>query len=493
MVNYRRHFADFSIPVCVSQQGSLVLSSVLFFRPTPSGKSIMSTSYIELFWRCPECGHDHISGLFNSTGLYCPSCSFRRDDSVELYEAPDSQVVTDPELIARIESGRVDWTCKHCGSLNEDKGIGENAMACTVCRFFQTDELQPEAVVRDKSGEIISTRHTILDRFENPVVPRSLLEFRAANDNPHQFSPKLPSFDWQSLPWRPIAWGVSIAGGIAVVVFGGWWLFAPHPLEVKVQSLPWEVTVEVQQLVPVNKSDWDETVPFGARVRSSETRQRGTQEVQRGTKTIMETEKYQSGTTIKSYTETERFQSGTTTEPYTDSERYQSGTRENCTTTSTGTGAGRRSCVSVPVYSTRYIQRSRQVPTYSTRLVPKTRTVPVYSTRQVPRTVPNMVTEPVYDTYVYFTVDEWTHEQTLTTNGVDDQPRIAPVPQLDNYPYPQRALTPQESCHVIGAYRQGDKQKVQTWRIPCNQFDRLNMGNTVKLTVNRAGQASLPQ
>lgn len=491
MVNYRRHFADFSIPVCVSQQGSLVLSSVLFFRPTPSGKSIMSTSYIELFWDCPDCGQQAISSIdggMQHDGFTCPNCAYNRKRDDALYERSESRTITDPELIARIESGEVDWECKYCGSLNPQVGIGEDTMACRVCGQFQQDDLSPQRPLLDQTDEFVQKRNEkILDRFE--VIPENLRKFLPANDNRHQFSPKLPSFDWQSLPWRPITW---IVGGIAVVV-GGWWLFAPHPLEVKVQSLPWEVTVEVQQLVPVNKSGWDETVPLGARVRSSETRQRGTQEVQRGTKTIMETEKYQSGTTIKSYTETERFQSGTTTEPYTDSERYQSGTRENCTTTSTGTGAGRRSCVSVPVYSTRYIQRSRQVPTYSTRLVPKTRTVPVYSTRQVPRTVPNMVTEPVYDTYVYFTVDEWTHEQTLTTNGVDDQPRIAPVPQLDNYPYPQRALTPQESCHVIGAYRQGDKQKVQTWRISCKQFDRLNMGNTVKLTVNRAGQASLPQ
>ncbi len=454
----------------------------------------MSVQYIELFWRCPECGEDHISALFNTTGFYCPSCSFRRDDSVELYEAPDSQVITDPELIARIETGRVDWECKHCGSLNEDKGIGENALACTVCGMFQIDELQPEAVVRDESGEVIRQRSKILDRFENPVVPRSLQEARAANDDRPPFSmPQLPNidFDWQSLPWRPIAWGVGIATGLVAAGSGLWLLFAPRPVEVKVTSLPWEVTVEVQQLVPVNESDWDENVPIGARAWSSETRQRGTREVQRGTKTIMETEEYRSGTKTESYTETEQYLSGTKTQSYTDSERYQSGTKENCTTTSTGTGAGRRSCTSVPTYGTRSVQRTRQVPQYRTRQVPKTREVPVYSTRQVPLVVPNMVTEPVYDTYVYFTVDEWNHKQTLTSNGFDDQPRVAPVPQLDNFPYPERALSPVTTCKISGTYPQGDEQKVGSWRIPCNKFDRLNTGDTITLDVNRVGGATL--
>ena len=69
------------------------------------------TTYIELFWRCPECGEDHISAIpdLNPTGWYCPNCFFRRDERVNLYEADDSREITDPELIQRIEEGRADW------------------------------------------------------------------------------------------------------------------------------------------------------------------------------------------------------------------------------------------------------------------------------------------------------------------------------------------------------------------------------------------------
>jgi hypothetical protein len=84
-------------------------------------------------------------------------------------------------------------------------------------------------------------------------------------------------------------------------------------------------------------------------------------------------------------------------------------------------------------------------------------------------------------------------EQTLTANGADDESRIAPVPQLDNYPYPERALPPVISCKITGAYRQGNEQKVQTWSLPCDQFDQIDTNDRVLLEVNRAGQATLQE
>ena len=395
--------------------------------------------YIELFWRCRECGQDHISAIphLNPTGWYCPNCFFRRDESVELYEASDSRVITDPDLIARIEEGRADWKCKHCGSLNTDTGVPKEMLVCEVCKMWQTDESDQSTPVRDEAGEVIAKHKKRVDRFEDPIVPRSLQE-ASGNKNRERI-------------YTALSIVAVIATGIGASI-SAWWLFAPRPIEVEVKSLPWEVTVEVQQLQPVEKSGWEETVPVEARILSSETRQRGTQEVQYGTKTVMVTEQYQSGTR---------------TETYTTSEQYQSGTRENCTTTSTGTGAGKRTCTTVPVYSSRPVQHSRQVPQYSTR--------------QVPKIVPNMVSEPVFDTYIHYQVDEWQHEQTLTNEGKDDEPRIAPVTKLDNVPYPERTLAPATTCQITGAYQRRGKQRVKTWEIPCNHFDQIDSGDRVKL------------
>ena len=395
--------------------------------------------YIELFWRCRECGRDHISAIphLNPTGWYCPNCFFRRDESVELYEAEDSKIITDPDLIARIEEGRADWKCKHCGSLNADTGVPKEMLVCEVCDIWQTDENDKSAPLRDEAGEVITKHQKTVDRFEDPVVSGS-----------PQGTSGSKSSDRLLVTLSTV---VAIAGGIGISI-SAWWLLIPHPIEVKVQSLPWEMTVEVQQLRPVEKSGWDETVPAEARILSSETRQRGTQEVQYGTKTVMVTEQYQSGTR---------------TETYTELEQYQSGTRENCITTSTGTGAGKRTCTTVPVYSNRPVQRTRQVPQYSTR--------------QVPKVVPNMVAEPVFDNYVNYQVDEWHHEQTLTNEGEDDKPRIAPVTKLDNVPYPERTLAPATTCRLTGAYQHRNEQQVETWKIPCAQFDQIDPGDRVML------------
>lgn len=405
--------------------------------------------YIELFWRCPECGQDHISAIpyLNSTGWYCPSCFFRRDDSVELYEAPDSQVITDPELIARIEEGRADWICKHCGSLNPDTNVPKEMLVCEVCNLWQTDETDQSAPKRDQSGEVLESRQEVIDRFENPCPPTLQKASRAATEDK-----------------RRIVSALLMAGTAVGIAWGGWWLLKADPVEVTVESLPWSVSVEVQQLRPVDKSGWDETVPADARILTSETRQRGTQEVQRGTKVIM----------VK-----EQYQSGTRTETYTEQERYQSGTREECTTTSTGTGAGKRTCHDVAVYSTRPVQRTRQVPEYSTR--------------QVQKTVPNLVREPVYDTYVYYQVDEWLHKQTLTNTGFDNQPRIAPAVELDHSPYRERTLAPEISCYLTGAEPQGEESKIQTWEIPCHQFNSLDTGDRVRLQVKGARQATVKE
>jgi rubrerythrin len=427
-----------------------------------SHQSHGQVSYIELFWRCPECGTDHISAIpdLNPTGWYCPECFFRRDETVELYEAPDSRVITDPELIQQIEEGRADWKCKYCGSLNADEGYARDALACAVCGQPQMD-FEESAPIRDQVGERIEFRSEDSapvqsqtgewiesrsdDRFSDS--PSSLAN---GNDSPAQFS----------FPWRRVG-AASTAVISSVGAIGVWWL-SPRDLEVSVDTLPWEIQVDVEELRPVERSDWDERVPSTAKTIRTETRQRGTETVQRGTETIMVEE---------------RYQSGTTTETYTEQERYQSGTRQECTTQTTGTGAGKRTCRDVPVYSTRSVNKTRQVP--------------VYATRQVPKEVPKMVEEPVYDTYVYYTVDEWKPIQTFTGEGYDDEPRLIPTPELHNQPYPQRVSQPRIVCHLTASYMEKQQPRVSTWKLPCDQFDLLNTGDRALLQVTRSGKVTL--
>lgn len=410
-----------------------------------------STTYIELFWDCPDCGEQAISALPSEThdGYRCPNCAYNRKRSDTLYDRPESRVIDELELIARIEMGQVDWECKYCGSLNPQIGIGESMMACRVCGQFQTDEFSPESPEQVQVGEAVSQRQEkIRDRFE--VIPQNL---QTIADNAEKRKSRSRSNS------RRLSLLVLL--GVAASLFLGLlvWFFSPRTVEVTVQSLPWSVDVTVEQLEPIAASAWQGSVPSNARIQSRERRQRGTQEVQRGFRTIQVEE---------------RYKSGTRTETYTDQERYKTGTRKECTTTTTGTGAGAKSC--------------RDVPTYSTRSVQKTKEVPVYDTRLVAKEVPNMVAEPVYDTYVRYEVDEWRPIQTLTNKGLDNEPRTPPKTKLDNSPYKERALEPVITCQVMGRDR---KDKTHTWELPCEQFDRIDVRDRVQLKVGRFGEVEL--
>ena len=409
------------------------------------------TTYIELFWDCPDCGQQAISALPvpkqapdpAPDGFTCPTCAYNRRRSDPLYERPESRVVTDPDLIQRIKTGQIDWECKYCGSLNPQTGIGEAMLACRVCSQFQTDALSPEQPETASVGEVVAQRNEpIRDRFE--VIPENL-----------QAHPHSGATNSQRRLWL----GVLLTLVIAILT-AFWWFSRPQTVEITVQALPWETQVEVQQLRPVSHSDWQERIPTNAHILATQTRQRGTQRVQQGTKWV---------------TTTERYKSGTRQETYTAHERYQSGTEQKCTTKTTGTGAGERICRDIPVYSSRDVQRQRDVP--------------VYSSREVTTEVPNWVTEPVYDTFVDYEVDEWQPEQTLVEQGEGSDRRL-PQPKLTQKPYPERALLPQVTCQVRGIVEnQRADEAVQTWPLPCEQSDRLGVGDRVRLKVDRRGRA----
>jgi hypothetical protein len=481
-----------------------------------------TVEYIELFWDCPHCGEHHISAIFNSQGNRCPKCLHWRTEDIELYEAPNSQVITDPHLINR----KPFWVCKSCDAVNEDTGLPANLLQCSNCDSYQTSE------VGGITGNLESDRqapNTVA--VGNPVERREHLQSSQPSSSA-QTPVQTPSQTQKPKKSRIsrlttiLTWINLVGGGtLASLMWASYITHNPSLLQVQVMNLQWNVEVDVQEQQTYVRQSWQSAMPAEASVVQSERRQRGTRQEQQGSRTVMvqqqyqsgtrietytEPEQYQSGTRTESYTESERYQSGTRTETYTESERYQSGTREECRTTSRGNGIGERRCHqvpeystrqthrtrTVPVYSTRQVQRTRTVPVYSTRQVQRTRTVPVYSTRQVPTQQPIMVTVPVYENWVTYRVKEWVPKQTYVQTGYDDMPRRSPAVNLTQQP-PQRIAATRTSCYLDGSYSvreewfQAPESRVGKWMLPCEDYDRVDVGDQIQLRLGESNAVNL--
>jgi hypothetical protein len=475
-----------------------------------------TVEWIELFWDCPHCGQLHISAVSNPQGNRCPQCLRWRTDEIELYEALDSQVITDPELINR----KPFWICKVCEAVNEDTGVPAHLLQCGNCDSYQTSEIG--GITGDPAADQ-QTPETV--SVGEPVELRSVGAGGSA-----------PGFDLRSrlhsgLNSR-LGW---LAAGLASLGLVGGGIFSqtiwspqnkdPNRLTVQITDLRWMTEVDVQEQKTLTRQAWSQLIPLGAKTLKSETRQRGTQQQQRGSRTVLveeqyqsgtrtetyfEPEQYQSGTRTETYFESERYQNGTRTETYSESERYQSGTKEECQTTSRGNGVGRRSCQSRAVYSTRQVQKSRSVPVYSTRQVRRTRSLPVYSTRQVQRTrslpvyntrqvpveQPIFVSVPVQDTWVTYQLTEWIPKQTYRNVGRQDSSRHSPTVKLTRNPR-QQISAKRETCRLLGNYSVArgwfESPEIATgdWTVPCQEYDRVNIGDRVQLQIQSNRSAKI--
>ncbi|MBD2098830.1 hypothetical protein H6F90_27595 [Trichocoleus sp. FACHB-591] len=508
-----------------------------------------TVEYVELFWDCPHCGQLHISAVFNSQGNRCPSCFYWRTEAVKLYEASDSQLITDPSLINRPPF----WVCKVCEAVNEDVGLSAELLQCSNCNSYQISavgDITGDSAA-DQQAPSLSVIGELVQRQSEPptIAPSRSMDHSPSNG----FN---PSGNNSRLGWLT-------AGALGLTVVSGvFWNSAvesvgtkdPTLLKVQVTDLQWTVEVDVQTQKTSTRQGWDESVPTNATILKSIRKQRGVSQKRQGVRTVMVSEQYQSGTRTETYYEPEQYQSGTRTEIYTqpeqyqsgtrtetyydseeyqsgtrtetyyDSERYQSGTKSECKVTSQGNGLGKRVCHEIPVYSTRKIPRTRTILIYSTRKIPRTRTVPIFSTRQVkhrrevpvystrqvehtrevpifstrvvPVQKPIMATVPVHDTWMTYRVKEWVPQQTHQRVGQDAAERRSIDINLVQLP-PQRISATRATCRLSGSYLvkngwfQKPEAKSGAWNLPCEEYDRLKLGERVQIRLTDANSAQL--
>lgn len=402
-----------------------------------TSKDAAKEHYVELFWDCPECGQPHISAVFNPNGQRCPNCFYWRQDDDQLYEAADSQIITDAALIHKPPH----WICKVCGSANPDEGLAVELLQCGNCDSYQTslvgnitgnENRDQQAPKTDETGEVVEQRAKIPEsRFENPVVPKSLQAKRSQSGRSSK-----PSH-------RPIRWlirlGLIGTAAALTTVAGVVWLVSPTQVDVQVKDLTWTVTIPIEEYRLVDRADWDESVPTGATIIARQTK-------------------------IRSYVER---QQGYRTETYWESERYRTGSKKVCKTTSQGNGVGKKTCKDEPTYDTRRTQRTREVPNY--------------------------IKVPVNDVWVTYRIKDWVATSPIVITGRDDQPRPTKAVTLPKSQYPLRQLAPTTQCQVFGIPKEQKSAQTNTknWQLDCAEYDRLEPNTTITLEVNKLGQVRL--
>jgi hypothetical protein len=85
----------------------------------------------------------------------------------------------------------------------------------------------------------------------------------------------------------------------------------------------------------------------------------------------------------------------------------------------------------------------------------------------------------VYDTWVEYEVDRWVQLNRFPGSGLDDEPRVIPGANLGVGTYPRRLTAPSFICSAIG--KSLKTQKLRTFSLPCDQYDRLDVHDRIVL------------
>lgn len=199
-------------------------------------------------------------------------------------------------------------------------------------------------------------------------------------------------------------------------------LAMPKETTLHVLDKTWERTIEVEEYKTVSESDW--YLPSGGRL--SYTRR----EIHHYDKVI---DHYKTVTEQKS----ESYISGY--------ETVVTGHRD------LGNGYFEEITSERPVYDTRYWTETKEEPVYRD--------------------------EPVYQTKYYYDIERWVHKTNVKASGAADDPYWPELNLADN----ERQGHKKESYEII---TENKKEKKKTYKIPFNDWNRINVGNSIKVKTS---------
>lgn len=237
-------------------------------------------------WPCSSCGT-----INDGPETICCQCGNPREDHERPIFSKEDPVVTDPEELAKANSGS-HLTCGHCGS-NSPRGTTQ----CPGCGnpIDSEDKERPvEKVVQyapsGDSAPVLEqsrTPGTVARQGipEGKKPPAVSLRDRAMADNTRRETSPLGSRTTNlAAPLRRILVPASVVIGLVALLVSViyFFFFATHEEYGVVRSVSWSRSIAVERLNTEVQEDW--SVPFDGRLLSSREKQRSTREVVIGVK-----------------------------------------------------------------------------------------------------------------------------------------------------------------------------------------------------------------
>ena len=397
---------------------------------------------IEGVWDCAYCDSKKIRGSIRE----CPVCGRQRDTNVKFYLDNPNNYVDDKT--AKTINRNPDWLCSYCDGLNSD-----DVHKCPTCGASREEseknyfEHRAEVEARRKAEEEKYNKKytepvkTYDDYSERSYDKEESEEYWGASsdysyDKVNKTNSEAPRSSYKpsnskksNLPWNKI-----LTAGIGVIlalamIFGMIWLFTPKTHDVTVMDFSWERSINIEEYVTVERSDW--SLPPDGRLLHKE---------------------YE----IKTYVSViDHYETKTRT--YTEQvldhyETYVSGHRD------LGNGY--------------FEEITSQRPVYRTETRTETYEEPVY--RQ----------DPVFDWKYYYEIDIWQHAFYSKSSGNDKEPYWKEV-ELKEL---QRENGRSEQYNILTI---NEKGKEKTYHFDFDVWNSLEKGQKIKIKTHIGGKAEL--
>ena len=301
----------------------------------------------------------------------CPDCGHPQDENTKFYMPDEIKYVSEEE--AEKISRNPDWQCSFCGSLNSD-----DLNVCKNCGATKEDS------------------------------ERNYFEMRQQEEEK--------------------------MGIFAAIIFGMMSCLTPKIKNVTIDDLDWERTIDIEEVVTHNESDW--SLPDDARLQYTKSEIQFYKDVLDHYETVTETK---TRSVIDHYEEKSSY-------------------------VDLGNGYFEEQTESVPVYTEETYTEDVEKPVYRK--------------------------EPVYATKYYYEIDKWTVVDTAKSSGNDQNPSW-PEPKLKDG---QRTGAEEEHYFVTATYEK-KKGKTETGRyeMDFSQWKELKKGEKIELKIDAAGFAEINQ
>ena len=351
---------------------------------------------VEGLWDCPFCENKRIKAGQKT----CPNCGHPQDENTKFY-MPDEIKYVSEEKAEKI-SRNPDWQCSFCGSLNSD-----NLNVCKNCGATKEDSERNYFEMRKQEEE-----------------KKRKKEFR--QENVPQNKPKKK--EKKPLLKRALLF----LGILAIVIFGMMSCLAPKIKNVTINDLDWERTIDIEEIVTHNESDW--SLPDDARLQYTKSE-------------------------IQSYKDVlDHYETVTETKTRSVIDHYE----EKSSYVDLGNGYFEEQTESVPVYTEETYTEDVEKPVY----------------RQ----------EPVYATKYYYEIDRWTVVDTAKSSGNDQNP-FWPEPKLKDG---QQTGAEEEHYFVTATYeKKKNKAETERYEMDFSEWKELKKGEKIELKIDAAGFAEI--